>query len=101
MMLVFFMWSRDDRAASSGRGWLESARRASLAGLVAGQHGPGAPAAGGSEAGEGGEGGAVGAAAGPAAVSWDDRGGIDDDEHLAAYNAFLARLNEAETGRKQ
>jgi hypothetical protein len=35
------------------------------------------------------------------AVSWDGRRGIDDDEHLAAYNAFLARLNEAESGRKQ
>ncbi len=22
------------------------------------------------------------------------RGGIDDDEHLAAYNAYLARLNQ-------
>jgi hypothetical protein len=107
MMLVFFMWSRDERAANRGHGWLESARRASLAGLVAGQHGPGAAAAGGAEAGSAGDsagaaaGGAEGAAAGPAAVSWDARGGIDDDEHLAAYNAFLARLNEAETGRKQ
>jgi cytochrome c oxidase assembly factor CtaG len=99
MMLVFLMWSLDDRTAASGRGWLESARRASLAGLVAGQHGPGAAAAG--AEGAAAESGAVGAAAGPAAVSWDDRGGIDDDEHLAAYNAFLARLNEAETGRKQ
>ena len=25
---------------------------------------------------------------------WSDRGGVDDDEHLAAYNAFLARLNQ-------
>jgi cytochrome c oxidase assembly factor CtaG len=105
MMLVFFMWSRDERAATSGHGWLESARRASLAGLVAGHHGPGAVAgasaataatAEGAEASQ-----AAGAAAGPAAVSWDQRGGIDDDEHLAAYNAFLARLNEAETGRKK
>ena len=33
---------------------------------------------------------------------WTDnaRGGIDDDEHLAAYNAFLARLNQAEPGRR-
>jgi cytochrome c oxidase assembly factor CtaG len=111
MMLVFFMWSRDERAATSGHGWLESARRASLAGLVAGQHAPGAAApgvgAGGSARAEGGSAGAEGRAAGAAgsaagaAVSWDDRGGIDDDEHLAAYNAFLARLNEAETGREQ
>jgi hypothetical protein len=45
-------------------------------------------------------GGAEGAAAG-AGANWDGRGGIDDDEHLAAYNAFLARLNEAEPGRRQ
>ncbi len=31
MMLVFLMWSMDDRAATSGHGWLESARQ--------GQHG--------------------------------------------------------------
>jgi putative copper resistance protein D len=100
MMLVFFMWSRDERAATSGHGWLESARRASLAGLVAGQHAPGAAQAAAETGSAGAEGGA-GSAAGAAAVNWDDRGGIDDDEHLAAYNAFLARLNEAETGRKQ
>jgi hypothetical protein len=37
----------------------------------------------------------------PEAV-WTDnaRGGIDDDEHLAAYNAFLARLNQAEPGHR-
>jgi hypothetical protein len=29
-------------------------------------------------------------------------GGIDDDEHLAAYNAYLARLNSAPgTGKPQ
>ena len=104
MMLVFLMWSLDDRAATSGHGWLEAARRASMAGLVAGQHGPGAAAGGPAVSAEGSTvgaaGGAVGAA-GTAAVSWDDRRGIDDDEHLAAYNAFLARLNEAETGRNQ
>jgi hypothetical protein len=26
------------------------------------------------------------------------RGGIDDDEHLAAYNAYLAQLNRAAPG---
>jgi cytochrome c oxidase assembly factor CtaG len=100
MMLVFLMWSRDERAATSGHGWLEAARRASLAGLVAGHHGPG-PAADVGAAGSAEGGPAAGAVAGQAAVSWDQRGGIDDDEHLAAYNAFLARLNQAETGRKQ
>jgi cytochrome c oxidase assembly factor CtaG len=86
MMVVFVMWSLDDRPGVSGRGWLEAARRASLGRLVAshpGAAGPGAAPAGTT-----------------AAVSW-DQSGIDDDEHLAAYNAFLARLNEAESGRKK
>jgi cytochrome c oxidase assembly factor CtaG len=92
MMLVYLMWSLDDRAAASGHGWLEAARRASLASLVASHPAPAAA-----------ETSSAGATAGaaPAAVNWDGRGGIDDDEHLAAYNAFLARLNEAESGRKQ
>src|SRR5580658_10091819 len=98
MMLVYLMWSLDDRAATSGHGWFEAARRTSLASLVAAHP---APQAAGGAATEGARDGA-GADAGPApaAVSWDGRGGIDDDEHLAAYNAFLARLNEAETRRK-
>ncbi len=74
MMLVFLMWSRDERAAVSGHGWFERARQENLATLVrAGQ-----PAADGQPV--------AGAAAG--------RGGIDDDDHLAAYNAYLARLNQ-------
>jgi cytochrome c oxidase assembly factor CtaG len=72
MMLVFLMWSRDDRAAVSGHGFFERARQANLATLTA-------PAG-------------VGASAQQAAA--DVRGGIDDDEHLAAYNAYLARLNQ-------
>jgi cytochrome c oxidase assembly factor CtaG len=108
MMLVFLMWSMDERSAASGRGWLEAARRNSLASLVAARPAPAAPAAAGTSAAA--EAGPAGSApggdsadAGPAPpdVSWDRRGGIDDDEHLAAYNAFLARLNEAESGRKQ
>ncbi len=100
MMLVYLMWSLDERAESSGRGWLEAARRASLAHLVATHPGQPAPAAEGrAEAAQ--DGGGAGAGAAPAAVNWDRRGGIDDDEHLAAYNAFLARLNEAESGRQQ
>ena len=81
MMLVFLMWSRDDRAAVSGHGFFEQARRENLATLVA-SHQP------------------VAAAAGPAAMAESApqqalaRGGIDDDEHLAAYNAYLARLNQ-------
>ncbi len=35
MMLVFLMWSMDDRAATSGHGWFERARQDNLATLVA------------------------------------------------------------------
>lgn len=114
MMVVFLMWSLDDRPAASGRGWLESARRASLAHLVNSHPAPAGaapvstaslPSAGTAAPGVGAQtpGAAAAAEAGTAAptVSWDAHGGIDDDEHLAAYNAFLARLNEAESGRKK
>ena len=101
MMLVFLMWSMDQRTVASGRGWLEAARRTSLASLVASHPAPGsagsATAPGAGSAAQGSQGAAVPAPA----VNWDQHGGIDDDEHLAAYNAFLARLNEAESGRKQ
>jgi cytochrome c oxidase assembly factor CtaG len=87
MMIVVWMWARDERAESVGLGgWLEAARKAQFDDLVAGQ-----PAA---------------AAAGPGAQDQSDatgerepapasHGGIDDDEHLAAYNAYLAQLNKA------
>ena len=45
MMLVFLMWSMDDRAETSGRGWLEAARRTSLENLV-GTHFPARSAGG-------------------------------------------------------
>jgi cytochrome c oxidase assembly factor CtaG len=92
MMLVFLAWSMDERAGTSGRGWFEAARRASMASLVASH--PALRTA--SEAV-----GPPGSAQAPQEPVWDGRGGIDDDEHLAAYNAFLARLNEAESGNKQ
>jgi hypothetical protein len=63
IMLVMLMWSRDDRPAAVSAGWLEAVRRARFHDVVT----AGSPAAG--------------------------RGGIDDDEHLAAYNDYLARLN--------
>jgi cytochrome c oxidase assembly factor CtaG len=96
MMLVYMMWSLDGRAATSGHGWLEAARRASLANLVASHQAQPGTAQVGTESAAAAAGGSA-----PAAVSWDTRSGIDDDEHLAAYNAFLARLNQAESGRKQ
>jgi cytochrome c oxidase assembly factor CtaG len=94
MMLVFLMWSLDERGATSGHGWLESARKTSMASMVA-SHQPVAAGPGGGEASGGspGEAESAGVAAG-----WSDRGGIDDDEHLAAYNAFLARLNQGHSG---
>jgi putative copper resistance protein D len=82
MMVVFLAWSRDGRIAASGHGWLESARRASFAGLTG-------SAAGRDTADRG-------AAGGLAAPRRDDAT-IDDDEHLAAYNAYLARINAAQS----
>jgi cytochrome c oxidase assembly factor CtaG len=76
MMIVFLMWARNERAAVSGRSFFERARRENLATLVA-SAGPASV-----EAGNAGQAPSVGG-----------RGGIDDDEHLAAYNAYLARLN--------
>ncbi|HEV2450961.1 MAG TPA: cytochrome c oxidase assembly protein [Streptosporangiaceae bacterium] len=81
MMLVFLAWARDGRAQGLRRGgWLESARQASFAALT-GSGGAAAAAPGGT---------------GPAAAS---DATIDDDEHLAAYNDFLARINAAEKQR--
>jgi cytochrome c oxidase assembly factor CtaG len=86
MMLVFLMWSRDERAATAGFGWLEAARRASLASMVTAHREPGRTAD---------------ATAPDPAEAFSRGGGIDDDEHLAAYNAFLARLNRADSGDNQ
>jgi len=105
MMLVYLMWSTDERGAASGHGWLESARQASFATLVA-SHQPPAGASPVHAAGADAAGADAAAAApdrvdvrrpgaGPA-VPPGLRGSIDDDDHLAAYNAFLARLNEAQ-----
>jgi cytochrome c oxidase assembly factor CtaG len=79
MMLVFLMWSMDERSATSGHGWLESARQTSMAAMVGGGDGPAPDAA---------------ASPGQRAV-WTGRGGIDDDAHLDAYNAYLTRLHQA------
>ena len=73
IMLTFFAWTRESRP-SGGMGWLESARRANLAERYAE-----------------GTAGTAGAAAGmpPARAASVD----DNDEQLAAYNAYLARIN--------
>jgi hypothetical protein len=86
IMIAVWMWGRDDKASLGG--WLEAARKSRFDELVAG-HAPGSPA--------------VPVARGPASEPpRPDAGGIDDDEHLAAYNAYLARLNSAPgTGKPQ
>ena len=76
MLTVFYAWTREVRS-DGGLGWLETARRSNFATLVnahrevsaSGEGPPSAAPAGGTES-------------------------VDDDEHLAAYNAFLARLNK-------
>ena len=73
MMTVFFAWSREVRS-DGGLGWLEAARRTNFATMVsAPQH----------------------------ANTLDDMphraapaDSVDDDQHLAAYNEYLARLNK-------
>ena len=89
MMIVVWQWSRDDRASLGG--WLEAARKSRFEELV-GDTAAGAPT--------------VPAAHGKAGDAPRPAGGgagIDDDEHLAAYNAYLARLNAParDSGRPQ
>jgi hypothetical protein len=63
-MTVFVAWSKETRG-DAGLGWLETARRANFAATV-----------------------------NPSATTQAADDTVDDDEHLAAYNAFLARLNK-------
>jgi len=102
IMLAVWMWARDDRASLGG--WLEAARRSRFEELVAGQAGTAASVPGPErQRGAPGEPGTAPgtAAAGPGAAMTRPGaaiarpGAIDDDEHLAAYNAYLARLNSA------
>jgi cytochrome c oxidase assembly factor CtaG len=73
MMFVFLMWSTDTSAATRNLGWLEAARRATVA------HAP------------------AGATATGAATTDID----DDDKQLAAYNAYLQGLHEPSGSRGQ
>jgi hypothetical protein len=103
VMAVFFAWSREKRA-DGGLGWLESARRSNFATLVSSHQdasegpGPAATAAAAATVAA-----AAAAGSGPAAGSAPAASGrreenVDDDEHLAAYNAFLARINKPQDG---
>jgi cytochrome c oxidase assembly factor CtaG len=78
IMVTFFQWSRETRP-SAGMGWLETARRANMADRIAEANPAGAASAQ-----------ALGRAAGGAARNAD----VDEDEdQLAAYNEYLARIN--------
>ena len=94
MMIVVWMWARDDRGSLGT--WLEAARRARFEELVAGQPGTTASVPGPER-----QSGAPGNPEPPRRPV--AQGAIDDDEHLAAYNAYLARLNSAapDTERSQ
>ena len=78
ILVTFFAWSRETRP-SGGMGWLEVARRTSLAERFA--EGAGATA------------GVPAAAQGGAQPRMRTTNVDDDDEQLAAYNAYLARIN--------
>jgi hypothetical protein len=103
MMLVFLMWAHADRVGTVSRGWLETVRTASFETLVAPPGSPGGASASPSPAGPSPdaardlepapEPATTGPPAAEPAVAG-ARGTIDDDEHLDAYNAYLARLNQ-------
>ena len=92
VLAVFFAWSREKRG-DGGLGWLELARRSNFATLVSTHQD--------ANAGRGGSPSAVPASDRTSDRASDraidraiDRESVDDDEHLAAYNAFLARINK-------
>jgi putative copper resistance protein D len=113
MMLVFLMWAHADRVGTVSRSWLETVRTSSFETLVAapgtdrGASGPDQSASGPDRGAAGPESapaptaaspGAQAEPAGPAPAVARARGTIDDDEHLDAYNAYLARLNHPGPG---
>jgi putative copper resistance protein D len=77
VLAVFFAWSRETRS-DGGLGWLESARRANFATLVSSHRDASASSAPQQAA----------PASGTESVD-------DDDDQLAAYNAFLSRINKS------
>jgi cytochrome c oxidase assembly factor CtaG len=91
MMVVFLMWSRNELADTRAQGWLEAVRKSNFDELVTTHAAPAesSMASGTSRAAGASE---PHAASTPAGAS--GGGGIDEDEHLAAYNAYLARLNQ-------
>ena len=82
MMIVLWMWAKDDRASLGG--WLEAARRSNFEELVGRKATATASVPGDAHR---------SAAPGEPEPTAAAQGAIDDDEHLAAYNEYLARLN--------
>ena len=78
IMVTFFQWTRESRS-SAAMGWLESARRASMATRIA-ESSPAGPVA------HPARNGTQGASARLTDVD-------EDDDQLAAYNAYLTRIN--------
>jgi putative copper resistance protein D len=78
IMVTFFQWTRETRPAAS-MGWLESARRTSIAERIA-------------EASQAGT--TVPPLPQPAGVTTRSADVDEDEDQLAAYNAYLARINE-------
>ncbi len=91
MMLVFLMWARSDQGGASSLGWLEKVRSNSFDRLVTPAADPaGRPATPSPTAA------APSSADAPSTAA--SAATIDDDEHLAAYNDYLARLNQSGHG---
>lgn len=91
MMIIMLLWSVDDRGPGLAHGWLEAARQASFEHLVRGGSGPADGAVPDGAASD-----ATTVAASTAGQRQRPRtGGIDDEEHLAAYNAYLSRLHRS------
>ena len=78
LMVVFFGWTRETRP-SAGMGWLEAARRANLAERVAET---------------------VPQAAAATSASGRQTGVDEDEDQLAAYNAYLAHINRGPESRQ-
>jgi hypothetical protein len=103
VLAVFFAWSRE-KGRDGGLGWLESARRSNFATMVSSHQDGGARPGSGPgrapSAAPGGHGGVVlpGVGRSPAGTRSGRGESVDDDEHLAAYNAYLARLNQEHPG---
>jgi cytochrome c oxidase assembly factor CtaG len=86
MMIVFLLWSRNELADTRAQGWLEAVRKSNFDELVT-AHAAAGDARDGRDADRPSE-----------SARSSSAGGIDDDEHLAAYNAYLARLNQPGRG---